>query len=52
MAQLPSSPPPEVIAFATRMYNAARAGQMDIFQQALPAGLPAKMKNDNEDSLV
>ncbi len=44
--------PAEAIAFATRMYDAARAGQMDIFQQALPAGLPANMKNEKGDSLV
>lgn len=44
--------PPEAIAFATRMYDAARAGQMDIFQQALPAGLPANMTNEKGDSLV
>jgi hypothetical protein len=44
--------PPEAIAFATRMYDAARAGQTDIFQQALPAGLPANMTNEKGDSLV
>jgi hypothetical protein len=44
--------PPEAIAFATRMYDAARAGQLDIFQQALPAGLPANMTNEKGDSLV
>jgi len=44
--------PPEAIAFATRMYDAARSGQMDIFQQALPAGLPANMTNEKGDSLV
>jgi hypothetical protein len=44
--------PPEAIAFATRMYDAARNGQMDIFQQALPAGLPANMTNEKGDSLV
>jgi hypothetical protein len=44
--------PPEAIAFAARMYNAARAGQMDIFEQALPAGLPANMTNEKGDSLV
>jgi ankyrin repeat protein len=43
---------PEAIAFATRMFDAARAGQMDIFQQALPAGLPATMTNEKGDSLV
>jgi hypothetical protein len=44
--------PPEAIAFATKMYDAARAGQVDIFQQALTAGLPANMTNDKGDSLV
>ncbi|KAH7395649.1 ankyrin repeat-containing domain protein [Cadophora sp. MPI-SDFR-AT-0126] len=48
----PGDLPPEAIAFATRMYDAARAGQMDIFQQALPAGLPANMMNEKGDSLV
>jgi hypothetical protein len=43
---------PEVIAFATKMYDAARAGQVDTFEQALPAGLPANMTNDKGDSLV
>jgi hypothetical protein len=44
--------PPEAIALASRMYDAARNGQLDIFQQALPAGLPANMTNDKGDSLV
>jgi len=44
--------PPDAIALASRMYDAARNGQIDIFQQALPAGLPAKMTNEKGDSLV
>ena len=44
--------PPEAIAFAKKMYDAARAGQMDIFEQALPAGLPVNMTNEKGDSLV
>lgn len=43
---------PEAIAFAARVYDAARAGQMDLFEQALPAGLPATMTNEKGDSLV
>ncbi|KFY16374.1 hypothetical protein V492_01359 [Pseudogymnoascus sp. VKM F-4246] len=43
---------PEAIAFAARVYDAARAGQMDLFEQALPAGLPANMTNEKGDSLV
>ncbi|KUJ10694.1 ankyrin [Mollisia scopiformis] len=44
--------PPEAIAFATRMYDAARSGQVDIFEQALPRGLPANMTNEKGDSLI
>ncbi|RDW84905.1 hypothetical protein BP6252_02495 [Coleophoma cylindrospora] len=44
--------PPEAIALATRMFDAARSGQLDIFQQALPVGLPANMTNDKGDSLI
>jgi hypothetical protein len=47
-----SSLPPEAQALAGRMYDAARAGQMDIFQQALPAGLPANLTNEKGDTLV
>ncbi|KFX92411.1 hypothetical protein V495_04995 [Pseudogymnoascus sp. VKM F-4514 (FW-929)] len=43
---------PEAIAFAARMYDAARAGQLDVFEQALPAGLPANMTNEKGDSLL
>ena len=53
-SQPPSSSelPPEAIALATRFFAAARTGQMDIFQQGLPAGLPANMTNEKGDSLV
>ncbi|PBP19180.1 hypothetical protein BUE80_DR010008 [Diplocarpon rosae] len=44
--------PPEAIAFATRMYNAARAGQTAVFEQALPAGLPVNLTNEKGDSLL
>lgn len=44
--------PPEAIAFATRMYDAARSGQLDIFEQALPRGLPPNMTNEKGDTLV
>ena len=44
--------PAEAAAFAGRMYDAARDGQMDIFEAALPAGLPANMTNDKGNSLV
>ena len=44
--------PPEAIAFAGRMYDAARQGDMAIFEQALPAGLPSNMTNEKGDTLV
>ncbi|KAK1248204.1 hypothetical protein MKX08_006424 [Trichoderma sp. CBMAI-0020] len=43
---------PEVIAFAGRMYDAARAGDLAVFEQALPAGLPANMTNEKGDTLL
>lgn len=47
-----SSLPPEAIAFAGRMFDAARSGNKEIFEQALPAGLPANMTNEKGDTLV
>ncbi|KAI1343685.1 ankyrin [Xylariaceae sp. FL0016] len=44
--------PPEAIEFASRMYNAARQGDKAIFEQALPAGLPANLTNDKGDTLL
>ena len=44
--------PPEVIALASRMYNAAREGDSPLLQQALSAGLPANMTNEKGDTLV
>ncbi|KAI0149371.1 ankyrin repeat-containing domain protein [Pestalotiopsis sp. NC0098] len=47
-----SSLPPEAIAFAGRMFDAARSGHKEIFEQALPAGLPANMTNEKGDTLL
>jgi hypothetical protein len=44
--------PPEALAFATRMFNAARAGDVDLFRQAIPAGLPVNLTNEKGDTLV
>ena len=44
--------PPEALALATRFFDAARNGQMDIFEQGLSHGLPSNMTNDRGDSLV
>lgn len=44
--------PPEALDFAARVYNAARAGDLPLFNQALPAGLPPNMTNEKGDSLV
>ncbi|MCJ1357619.1 MAG: hypothetical protein MMC33_007615 [Icmadophila ericetorum] len=47
-----SSLPPEALAFASRLYDAARQGQLPIFEQALAAGLPPNMTNDKGDTLL
>lgn len=47
-----SSLPPEAIAFATRMFNAARQGDSELLQQAILAGLPANLSNEKGDTLV
>lgn len=44
--------PPEAIAFATRMYDAARQGNTDLLQQAIDAGLPPNLTNEKGDTLV
>lgn len=44
--------PAEVTALAGRMYDAARTGDLVIFQQTLPAGLPPNMTNEKGDTLV
>ncbi|KAF6812598.1 ankyrin repeat protein PA3287-like protein 1 [Colletotrichum musicola] len=44
--------PPEAIALAGRLYDGARAGDVALFQQALPAGLPANMTNEKGDTLL
>jgi hypothetical protein len=44
--------PSDAIALAGRFFEAARQGQMDMFEQALPRGLPANLTNDKGDSLV
>ncbi|RDA95085.1 hypothetical protein CP533_2091 [Ophiocordyceps camponoti-saundersi (nom. inval.)] len=46
-----SPPPPEIIALASRMYDAARGGDLAVFQQALPAGLPANLTNEKGETL-
>ena len=53
MAEDASNPlPPEVIGFATRMFDAARRGDTAVFAQALPAGLSPGLTNDKGDSLI
>ncbi|KAF7544232.1 hypothetical protein G7Z17_g10115 [Cylindrodendrum hubeiense] len=47
-----NSLPPEAIAFAGRMYDSARAGDLPIFEQALPAGLPPNLTNEKGDTLL
>ncbi|PWI72456.1 hypothetical protein PCL_11079 [Purpureocillium lilacinum] len=47
-----SSLSPEAVALAARMFDSARSGDMPIFEQALPAGLPPNMTNDKGDTLL
>jgi len=47
-----SSLTPEMIEFASRMYDAARKGDVATLEQALPAGLPPNLTNDKGDTLV
>lgn len=44
--------PPEALALAQRFFDAARNGQMHIFEQALARGLKPNMTNAKGDSLV
>lgn len=48
----PSTLPQEAIDLATRFFNAARTGDLPIFEQSIPAGLPANLTNDKGDTLV
>lgn len=52
MSNTASSLPPEALELATRMYNAAREGNIELLQQAVPAGLPPNMTNEKGDTLV
>ncbi|KAM0427250.1 hypothetical protein ACHAPT_007680 [Fusarium lateritium] len=47
-----SSLTPEMIEFASKMYDSARIGDVAVFQQALPAGLPPNLTNDKGDTLL
>ncbi|KAF5009649.1 hypothetical protein FDECE_4150 [Fusarium decemcellulare] len=42
---------PEMVEFASKMYDSARRGEVAVFQQALPAGLPPNLTNDKGDTL-
>ena len=44
--------PPEALELATRLYNAARTGDLPLLSQALSAGLPPNMTNEKGDSLL
>ncbi|KAG8526338.1 uncharacterized protein KY384_000331 [Bacidia gigantensis] len=43
---------PQLVAFCTRLYAAARAGSLPEFETALPAGLPPNLRNDKGDTLL
>ncbi|KAK3314074.1 ankyrin repeat-containing domain protein [Apodospora peruviana] len=44
--------PPEAIALAGRIFDAARQGNIDMLRQALSARLPANMTNEKGDTLL
>ncbi|KAL5594317.1 hypothetical protein BROUX41_001259 [Berkeleyomyces rouxiae] len=44
--------PPEAIALAGRLFDAARTGDATILEQALAAGLPVNLTNDQGNSLL
>ncbi|KAL8829500.1 MAG: hypothetical protein Q9170_006147 [Blastenia crenularia] len=48
----PASLPPKALDLATRLFNAARTGDLPIFEQAIPAGLPVNLTNDKGDTLI
>ena len=50
--QRPHQLPPEALALATRLFDAARNGDVEILGQALDAGLKPNMTNGRGDSLV
>jgi hypothetical protein len=52
MDEVSDSLPSDAVALAGRMYDAARAGDLAVFEQALPAGLPANLTNEKGDTLV
>ncbi|EFX01119.1 ankyrin-like protein [Grosmannia clavigera kw1407] len=47
-----TSLPPEAVALAARMYDGARTGDLALFTQSLPAGLPANLTNEKGDTLL
>ncbi|KAK0624964.1 ankyrin repeat-containing domain protein [Bombardia bombarda] len=44
--------PTAAIDLAARMFDAARQGNIELLRQALPAGLPANLRNGMGDSLL
>ncbi|KAL7813168.1 ankyrin [Trichoderma aethiopicum] len=51
-APIPPGLTPELVAFASQMYDSARQGQIAVFEQALPAGLPPNLTNEKGDTLL
>ncbi|KAJ6449618.1 ankyrin [Mycena vitilis] len=48
----PASLPPETIAFAQRMFEAARTGNSELLIAAVDAGLPVNILNEKGNSLL
>ncbi|KAK1251466.1 hypothetical protein MKX07_006945 [Trichoderma sp. CBMAI-0711] len=51
-AGVPQGLTPELVAFASQMYDSARKGEIAVFEQALPAGLPPNLTNEKGDTLL
>jgi ankyrin repeat protein len=45
-------PEPELVEFATRVFNLARAGDTDAIAAYVDAGVPVNLGNDSGDSLL
>ncbi|PSR81368.1 ankyrin repeat-containing domain protein [Coniella lustricola] len=49
---MPRDIPPEAIALAGRLFEAARQGHSALLEQAITAGLPPNLTNDKGDTLL
>lgn len=48
----PDSLPPDTLAYAQALFDAARRGNIEALRQPLAAGLPPNMQNQNGDTML